>query len=520
MAGMGKMVERMATDAYVVPDTDDFRLPPYMQAWITHRLSRAEEEAHTALIQAEIARLGTDVRYWSREACISRDALMLGNLWVVVRAARQYPDRGIELEDLVQFGVIGLIRAVEKFDRTKGFRFSTYAEWWAWQAVIRGITNYSRMIRLPVDIVDAIKRIAPVAHRIEKEKGRPPTADEIALATEIEGADVRKMLSISQEPVSLDAPLAKDDANVGDYISDTLGLTLDEEAASGPILEAVTKAFGSLSERERQVLVLRYGLDDGNSRTLEAVGKVFGVTRERIRQIEAKALRKLRHPSRMKPIRDFFIDGPGRVTDARISRIARIDGSYTAEAGSVIVRQERKPATRKGNQKGVSKSGARQTTTASEPEVHSAMPSRYTPISQKGWDPKIPESERIKGPPRNPTPDGRPLPLVGSVSIEHRSYGRSVGVAPVPPGDWGGLRAGCLHDEQAEGERYGREHLGKRGVRSASHPLHGVGRRKKDATPPVRPDPAEEAEMTHLFYLCGSRGRTARPAVQSFGRAA
>ena len=225
----------------------------------------------------------------------------------MVSVAKKYVGRGMGMLDLVQEGNLGLIRAVEKFQHHKGFKFSTYATWWIRQAITRAIADQARTIRIPVHMVETINRLIRTSRRLQQELGREPTSEEIALAMEMPSERVREILKISQDPVSLEMPIGEEeDSNLGDFIEDHKAPAPAEAASRQMLKEQMEDVLGTLSPREREVLTMRFGLEDGRGRTLEEVGREFGVTRERIRQIEAKALRKLRHPTRAKKLKDFL----------------------------------------------------------------------------------------------------------------------------------------------------------------------------------------------------------------------
>lgn len=283
---------------------DDLSLPPGIKINDPVRMYLKEIGRVPLLSADDEVELAKRIENGDEEA---KRRLAEANLRLVVSIAKRYVGRGMLFLDLIQEGNMGLIKAVEKFDQSKGFKFSTYATWWIRQAITRAIADQARTIRIPVHMVETINKLIRVSRQLLQELGREPTPEEIAAEMELSTDKVREIMKIAQEPVSLETPIGEeDDSHLGDFIEDHEALAPADAAAYELLKEQLEDVLDTLTEREENVLRLRFGLDDGRTRTLEEVGKVFGVTRERIRQIEAKALRKLRHPSRSKRLKDFL----------------------------------------------------------------------------------------------------------------------------------------------------------------------------------------------------------------------
>ncbi|CEG27894.1 RNA polymerase sigma factor RpoD [Bacillus sp. B-jedd] len=296
--------QQLAKDDDEEFDLNDLSVPPGVKINDPVRMYLKEIGRVDLLSAEEEIELANRIEAGDEEA---KRRLAEANLRLVVSIAKRYVGRGMLFLDLIQEGNMGLIKAVEKFDYRKGFKFSTYATWWIRQAITRAIADQARTIRIPVHMVETINKLIRVQRQLLQDLGREPTPEEIAEDMDLTPDKVREILKIAQEPVSLETPIGEeDDSHLGDFIEDQDATSPSEHAAFELLKEQLEDVLDTLTDREENVLRLRFGLDDGRTRTLEEVGKVFGVTRERIRQIEAKALRKLRHPSRSKRLKDFL----------------------------------------------------------------------------------------------------------------------------------------------------------------------------------------------------------------------
>ena len=297
-------IEKMDVEEEIELDKIDLSVPEGVSIEDPVRMYLKEIGKVSLLTADEEIELAKRMEQGDEEA---KKRLAEANLRLVVSIAKRYVGRGMLFLDLIQEGNLGLIKAVEKFDYRKGYKFSTYATWWIRQAITRAIADQARTIRIPVHMVETINKLIRVSRQLLQELGREPTPEEIAEEMKMPVDRVREILKISQEPVSLETPIGEEeDSHLGDFIQDD-NVPVPADAAAFTLLkEQLIEVLGTLTEREQKVLRLRFGLDDGRARTLEEVGKEFNVTRERIRQIEAKALRKLRHPSRSRKLKDYL----------------------------------------------------------------------------------------------------------------------------------------------------------------------------------------------------------------------
>lgn len=296
--------EEMDEEEEIAVDPMDLSVPDGISLADPIRMYLKEIGKIPLLSTAEEIELAKRMEKGDEEA---RKKLAEANLRLVVSIAKRYVGRGMQFLDLIQEGNLGLIKAVEKFDYRKGYKFSTYATWWIRQAITRAIADQARTIRIPVHMVETINRLIRTSRQMVQELGREPTPEELARKLDMPAERVREIKKISQDPVSLETPIGEEeDSHLGDFIQDDNVMIPADQAAFTLLHEQLMESLETLTEREQQVLRLRFGLDDGRPRTLEEVGRVFHVTRERIRQIEAKALRKLRHPSRSKKLKDYL----------------------------------------------------------------------------------------------------------------------------------------------------------------------------------------------------------------------